>query len=161
SAAGRVLHQLDAMAARTDRFGALRSPPFALRPHLEAALLEPFERPVEVGDDDRRVAALGDRRLLGPQQVDLGPVAFVPAVVVGEVGRWVALSEAEHRPELRRAPAVGRVDLQRHVVKHHKSSRFARGANSQICTLARSALMIRAYARLWPQKSSESSAAVT
>ncbi len=120
------------VAARRDRFGALRAPPFALRRRPRSR--SPRSRSTVRSKSGTTIAGWprsGIGRLVGPHQVDLGPVAFEPGVVVGQVRGRVDLGEAEHRPELGGAPEVGRIDLEHDVVEHGPRIRPARASEKQ------------------------------
>ena len=103
---------------------------FAAAFDLEAVLGQGREGALEVGDDDRGVAARRHRRRLGRHQVDLRPLAFEPGELAERGGRLDQL-EAEQLPELDRALDLGGRDLDPDVVQH-QNKRDSRAAATTI-----------------------------
>jgi hypothetical protein len=82
-----------------------------------AGLLEPPQRLIEIGDDDREVPDRRDDRILARHQVDLSSLPFDPGVLPQRLRRLDPL-EPEQLEEAGSCLDVGGRDLDANVVEH-------------------------------------------
>lgn len=92
---------------------------FAFRLDPEAALAQPLDRSVEVGDDHRQVPRRGHSRLLLRHQVHLGPGALEPCVFAQRLRRFDP-REPDQLEEADSGLDVSRRNLDPDVMEHRR-----------------------------------------
>lgn len=113
-------HQLDPVAAGSDRQGSRLSPVFAFRLDGETGIPQAGDGGLEGGGDDGKVPAGGDGRLLLGHQMDLRALALEPGVL-GEGRRRLDPFESDQLEEAGSRLDVNRRDLDSNVVEHTKN----------------------------------------